>query len=60
MSEVSIPTRQTAAIVRQQGGPVEFDDDYPVSQPGENEILVKVMYTGVCQSGMLLQQRHKA
>jgi len=46
-----IPKTQTAAIVRKQGGPVEFDHEYPVSEPGPAEILVKVLYTGVCQSG---------
>lgn len=51
MSELSIPKTQTAAIVRKQGGAVEFDDHYPVAQPGDDEVLVKVLYTGVCQSG---------
>ena len=51
MSEQVIPKTQTAAIVQKQGGPVEFDDNYPVTQPGDDEILVKVLYTGVCQSG---------
>ncbi len=51
MSEITIPKTQTAAIVREQGGPVEFDDAYPVTLPGNDEILVKVLYTGVCQSG---------
>ena len=46
-----VPKTQTAAIVRQQGGPVEFDDKYPVPQPGKDEVLVKILYTGVCQSG---------
>lgn len=51
MTTQSIPKTQTAAIVRKQGGPVEFDHEYPVQEPGRNEILVKVLYTGVCQSG---------
>lgn len=51
MSEQEIPKTQTAAIVRKQGGEVEFDDNYPVTLPGNDEILVKVLYTGVCQSG---------
>jgi len=53
MAEISIPKTQTAALVPKQGGPVEFDDNYPVSMPGQDEILVKVLYTGVCQSGKL-------
>ena len=51
MSEQDIPKTQTAAIVPKQGGPVSFDDNYPVTLPGDDEILVKVLYTGVCQSG---------
>ncbi len=51
MSEQDIPKTQTAAIVRKQGGEVEFDDNYPVTLPGKDEILVKVLFTGVCQSG---------
>lgn len=52
MSDSHIPTKQTAALVRQQGQPVEFVHDYPVGKPGHNEVLAKVLYTGVCQSGM--------
>jgi len=52
MPDISIPKTQTAAIVKKQGGPVEFDDHYPVTQPGDDEILVKVLYTGVCQSDL--------
>jgi len=52
MSEEEIPQTQTAAIVRKQGGPVEFDDNYPVTLPGNDEVLVKVLYTGVCQSDL--------
>lgn len=46
-----IPSTQTAALVRQLGGQVEFDENYPVPEPGHNEVLAKVLYTGVCQSG---------
>ena len=47
----SIPKTQLAATVPKQGGPVEFIEDYPVPQPEKDEVLVKVLYTGVCQSG---------
>lgn len=47
----TIPHAQTAALVRKLGGPVEFDDNYPVPKAGHNEVLAKVLYTGVCQSG---------
>jgi len=47
-----IPQKQTVALVRRQGGPVEFVDDYPVRQPGQDEVLAKVICTGVCQSDL--------
>ena len=47
----AIPKTQTVALVYEQGGPVHFKDDYPVPIPGHNEVLAKVLYTGVCQSG---------
>jgi len=52
MSPLSIPKRQTVALVRELGGPVEFVDDYPVQEPGRDEVLAKVLYTGVCQSDL--------
>ena len=52
MSPISIPEKQTVALVRELGGPVEFVDDYPVQKPGLDEVLAKVIYTGVFQSGM--------
>jgi len=55
ISPDSIPKAQTVALVRELGGPVEFKDDYPVPVPGPNEVLTKVLYTGVCQSGMRIK-----
>lgn len=52
-----ISSTQTAALVYEQGGPVTFVHDYPVPRPRENEVLVKVLYTGVCQSGMYATPR---
>jgi alcohol dehydrogenase, propanol-preferring len=49
---LSIPQTQTAALVRELGGKVEFKPDYPVPKPGVNEVLVKVPYTGVCRSDL--------
>lgn len=46
-----IPKTQTVALVDYLGGAVEFKTDYPVPIPGRNEVLAKVLYTGVCQSG---------
>lgn len=53
MSTYKIPKTQTVALVRRLGGPVEFVHDYPVRMPGTDEVLAKVLYTGVCQSGSL-------
>lgn len=47
----SIPETQTVALFEKQGGDIIFKTDYPVSRPGPNEVLVKVLYSGVCQSG---------
>ncbi|KKA21449.1 Alcohol dehydrogenase [Rasamsonia emersonii CBS 393.64] len=52
MTAEPIPKTQTVALVRQLGGPVEFQHDYPVPTPGPNEVLAKVLYTGVCQSDL--------
>jgi D-arabinose 1-dehydrogenase-like Zn-dependent alcohol dehydrogenase len=51
MGSIDIPKTQTVALVRDLGGPVEFKEDYPVPTPGKNEVLAKILYTGVCQSG---------
>lgn len=51
MMAFEIPTKQTVALVCELGGPVEFVDDYPVPSPGHDEVLAKVLYAGVCQSG---------
>lgn len=50
-TDEEIPEKQTVALVRQLGGDVEFDTHYPVPKPARNEVLAKVLYTGVCQSG---------
>jgi alcohol dehydrogenase, propanol-preferring len=44
--------RKTAALVHELGGNVDFKTDYPVPKPGTNEVLAKVLYTGVCQSDL--------
>lgn len=47
----TIPKTQRAWKVPKQGGDVVLDESYPVPQPGAGQVLVKVLYTGVCQSG---------
>ncbi|EMR68265.1 putative alcohol dehydrogenase protein [Eutypa lata UCREL1] len=51
----TIPETQTAATVPKLGGGVKFVHDYPVPKPGYNEVLAKVLYTGVCQSDLHTQ-----
>ncbi|KAI1359027.1 alcohol dehydrogenase [Xylaria arbuscula] len=51
----SIPDTQTAATVPKLGGGVVFVHDYPVPRPGHNEVLAKVLYSGVCQSDLHTQ-----
>ncbi|KDQ07027.1 hypothetical protein BOTBODRAFT_149416 [Botryobasidium botryosum FD-172 SS1] len=53
-SDLSIPTRQKAALFRRQGGPVTVEE-VPVVQPEElkpNQALVKVIYSGVCHTDL--------
>ncbi|KAH8127069.1 alcohol dehydrogenase, propanol-preferring [Trichoderma asperellum] len=52
---VAIPKTQTAATVPKLGGGVVFKHDYPVPQPGYNEVLAKILYSGVCQSDLHTQ-----
>lgn len=53
-----IPGSQTVALVRTLGGKVEFLEKYPVPIPGQNEVLAKVLFTGVCQSGKYSPKIH--
>lgn len=52
MSANKIPKTQTVVLVHRLGETVEFVDDYPVKMPGRDEVLAKVLYTGVCKSGL--------
>lgn len=51
MTSLNIPKTQTVALIHELSGTVEFKTDYPVPMPGLNEVLAKVLFTGVCQSG---------
>ncbi|KAK2608862.1 hypothetical protein QQS21_002575 [Conoideocrella luteorostrata] len=51
----TIPETQTAATVSKLGGGVVFDHNYPVPKPRYNEVLAKVLYSGVCQSDLHTQ-----
>ncbi|KAJ5669534.1 Polyketide synthase enoylreductase [Penicillium macrosclerotiorum] len=52
MGSIDIPKTQMVALVNSLGGKVEFKTDYPVPDPGPNEVLAKVLYSGVCQSDL--------
>jgi len=52
LSPIDVPKTQTVAMVTELGGKIEFRDDYPVPTAGHNEVLAKVLYTGVCQSDL--------
>ncbi|CAM1503143.1 Fc.00g079190.m01.CDS01 [Cosmosporella sp. VM-42] len=52
---ISIPDTQTAATVPKLGDGMKFVHDYPVPKPKYNEVLAKVLYTGVCQSDLHTQ-----
>ncbi|KJR88989.1 uncharacterized protein SPSK_07649 [Sporothrix schenckii 1099-18] len=47
-----IPKTQKAAVIENPGpkGTIVVKDDVPVSEPGPNEILVKLEYSGLCRS----------
>ncbi|KAL2799117.1 GroES-like protein [Aspergillus keveii] len=47
MTKAAIVPEETVALVRELGGPVEFVEDYPVPTPGTNEVLAKILYTGI-------------
>ena len=45
----SLPKTFKAAIFKKQNGPLEFEE-LELKEPGEGEILIKVLATGVCHS----------
>jgi propanol-preferring alcohol dehydrogenase len=50
----SIPQVQTAIVITSKDEDLQVRRDYPVKQPDElapGECLVKMLATGVCQSG---------
>ncbi|KAM4067562.1 alcohol dehydrogenase groES-like domain-containing protein [Hirsutella rhossiliensis] len=51
MDSPQIPTEQWAQVVEQTGGPVVYKK-IPVPQPGLDEVLVNVKYSGVCHTDL--------
>ncbi|KAK5165399.1 alcohol dehydrogenase [Saxophila tyrrhenica] len=46
-----IPKKQKAMVIEKTGGPVEFKD-IDVQQPGPDEVLVNIKYSGVCHTDL--------
>lgn len=46
-----IPKEQWAQVMEKTGGPLEYKK-IPVQQPGPDEVLVNVKYTGVCHTDL--------
>ena len=51
MASPQIPTEQWAQVVKQVGGPPEYIK-IPVAEPGVDEVLVHVKYSGVCHTDL--------
>ncbi|MGF7080238.1 alcohol dehydrogenase AdhP [Mucilaginibacter sp. UYCu711] len=46
-----IPKKMKAAVIQQFGAPLQIEE-MPVKEPGENQILVKVIACGVCHTDL--------
>ncbi|KAF5128035.1 Alcohol dehydrogenase 1 [Metarhizium anisopliae] len=51
MTVTKIPTEQWAAVVEKTGGPVAYKK-IPVREPGPDEVLINVKYSGVCHTDL--------
>jgi propanol-preferring alcohol dehydrogenase len=51
MSNFEIPETQKGCIFYENGGPIEYKD-IPVPKPKATEILIKVLYSGVCHTDL--------
>ncbi|KAI5867905.1 dehydrogenase-like protein [Durotheca rogersii] len=47
----TIPKEQWAQVIEQTGGPVHYKK-IPVAQPGPDEVLVNIKYSGVCHTDL--------
>lgn len=48
---MAIPTTQWAQVLEQRGGPLIYKQ-IPVSQPGPDEVLINIKYSGVCHTDL--------
>ncbi|KAK4043537.1 chaperonin 10-like protein [Parachaetomium inaequale] len=51
MASFEIPSEQWAQVVEKSGGPVSYKK-IPVQQPGPDEVLINVKYSGVCHTDL--------
>jgi len=47
----SIPKTQMAQVIEKTGGPVQYKE-IPVQEPGPDEVLVNIKYSGVCHTDL--------
>merc|ERR1711974_494899 len=48
---VNVPKKQMAQVIEKTGGPVEYKK-IDVQQPGPDEVLVNIKYSGVCHTDL--------
>ena len=46
-----VPKKQMAQVIEKTGGPVEFKE-IDVQQPGPDEVLINIKYSGVCHTDL--------
>lgn len=51
MAAPNVPKMQKAQVFEKCNGPIEFKD-IPVREPGPDEVLVNIKYTGVCHTDL--------
>ncbi|KXL46467.1 hypothetical protein M433DRAFT_65650 [Acidomyces richmondensis BFW] len=47
----SVPKTQMAQVIEKTGGPVQYKE-IPVQEPGPDEVLVNIKYSGVCHTDL--------
>merc|ERR1712230_167494 len=48
---VNVPKKQMAQVIEKTGGPVQFKE-IDVQQPGPDEVLINIKYSGVCHTDL--------
>merc|ERR1711985_72854 len=47
----NVPKKQMAQVIEKTGGPVQFEE-IDVQQPGPDEVLINIKYSGVCHTDL--------